>query len=939
MTCARREAGAQRPAPSAGSPHKPDPRPGRRRARLFRLLPALALLFGALGLFAAAPASADVLVGNFGVSPGGAASSTKGNANAQGFTTGSAAAGYVLTSIDVHSEGNPNNFQRGNIRAELWSAAAGGGPGALLTSLRVPSSVSVGAVSYAAPADTMLSANTTYYVVLYTIGSFNLKLGSVETGDEDPGGQAGWGIEDAIHWTRSNEPVGSWEKSDGAAIRIRVNGEAVAPTDLTVSVVDRNGLFLVWNAPAGAVTGYDVHYTSASEATAAPDADASGSDPAAAWVDAGHTRTGAWHSIAGLTYGATYRLRVRAVNAVGASDWLHGTKAVPVTVPGKPTQLSVWEGNTRLDINWVAPDTGGSAITGYDVHFTGSQSVDDYAPAVPGQAGGRAWAPRTSSGTTHVIPQLPNGGELRIRVRAKNIRGAGPWVFGRGTPTATPGPRLTGLTLAAGSTAAALTPAFARTKLAYTATVPHDATEVTVTPTWTANGLVVSAASESVDGGTRLSVFGNISSSGGSRTVNLATSGETRVVVRVVHFSSNLWTRYNITVSRAPAPAATPAPPTVPRNVQATPGDGKLTLTWQAPMSWGGWPAVLYTVQWKESSAADSSWSPVRAGEDAAIFQPGPTDTSFTFTGTQRVEIGPPLTVANGTSYDLRISARSRKPGTDPETSSEFLESDWVTVSGTPAAQTVAPPTVPRNVQATPGDGKLTLTWQAPSSWGDGTATAFHAFWKLSSAGDADWQGATIYSAAGTLVPADTSFEFTGEQLDASFAEHIVTNGTAYDLRIRAVSRQSGSNLYSPWVAVYDSVPSTVPRRPDGPGRQAGRRSAGPGLDGAAGDGDGLRRALHRVVLGRPGRGRIRARPRGRLGGREAHRHGGLAPDCRPGQGRGLPGAGARGERRRRRRLGARRAVRAEHGPRRADAPERRAGQREAGRELGGAGG
>ena len=811
MTCARREAGAQRPAPSAGSPHKPDPRPGRRRARLSRLLPALALLFGALGLFAAAPASADVLVGNFGVSPGGAASSTKGNANAQGFTTGSAAAGYVLTSIDVHSEGNPNNFQRGNIRAELWSAAAGGGPGALLTSLRVPSSVSVGAVSYAAPADTVLSANTTYYVVLYTLGSFNLKLGSVETGDEDPGGQAGWGIEDAIHWTRSNEPVGSWEKSDGAAIRIRVNGEAVAPTDLTVSVVDRNGLFLVWNAPAGAVTGYDVHYTSASEATAAPDADASGSDPAAAWVDAGHTRTGAWHSIAGLTYGATYRLRVRAVNAVGASDWLHGTKAVPVTVPGKPTQLSVWEGNTRLDISWLAPDTGGSAITGYDVHFTGSQSVDDNAPAVPGQSGGRAWAPRTSSGTTHVIPHLPNGGELRIRVRAKNIRGAGPWVFGRGTPTATPGPRLTGLTLAAGSTAAALTPAFARTKLAYTATVPHDATEVTVTPTWTANGLVVSAGSESVDGGTRLSVFNTISSSGGSRTVKLATSGETRVVVRVVHFSSNLWTRYNITVSRAPAPAATPAPPTVPRNVQATPGDGKLTITWDAPMSWGGLPATKIVAQWKLSSG--SRWQEVGPAE--AFLEIGPADTSFEFTGAQGE---PSHTVANGTTYDLRIAAASQRPGTAGTDSSHFLTSDWVEVSGTPAAQTVAPPTVPRNVTVTPGDGKVTLTWAAPSSWGDWTARAYEFQFKRSD------QPASSWTYDGDFPPGTTvtSFEWTGSKSDGG-GDFTVTNGTAYDFRMRAATQQPDSDgflashyQYSPWVAVYDSVPSTVPAAPTG---------------------------------------------------------------------------------------------------------------------------
>ena len=57
-TCARRLAGARKPAHSEGSPGRPDPRPGPSRARLFHL-PTLALLLGALTLFAAAPAQAQ----------------------------------------------------------------------------------------------------------------------------------------------------------------------------------------------------------------------------------------------------------------------------------------------------------------------------------------------------------------------------------------------------------------------------------------------------------------------------------------------------------------------------------------------------------------------------------------------------------------------------------------------------------------------------------------------------------------------------------------------------------------------------------------------------------------------------------------------------------------------------------------------------------------
>ena len=61
MRCARRLAGARKPAPSTGSASRPDPRPGRRRARLLGLLPALALLLcGALSPFAVGIAWAQV---------------------------------------------------------------------------------------------------------------------------------------------------------------------------------------------------------------------------------------------------------------------------------------------------------------------------------------------------------------------------------------------------------------------------------------------------------------------------------------------------------------------------------------------------------------------------------------------------------------------------------------------------------------------------------------------------------------------------------------------------------------------------------------------------------------------------------------------------------------------------------------------------------------
>ena len=453
-------------------------------------------------------------------------------------------------------------------------------------------------------------------------------------------------------------------------------------------------------------------------------------------------------------------------------------------------------------MSWVAPaDDGGSALTGYDVHYTASATVDGDAEAGTDAATDWVAITRTEASppaVTQAVTGLDNGTSYWVRVRAKNALGSSAWLHhsvGFGPTTATR-PRLTGLTLAAGSTAAALTPAFAGAKTNYTATVPHDAASVTVTATWTAPEVGVKAGSLRPDGEVPFTNPITISSSGGSATVDLASSGETWVKVALC--KQNDCTNYRIDVTRAPEP------PSAPRNVQATPGNGKLTLAWGAPHTWGAAPADRFEVQWKLSSAGASAWSAVAAGGQSADI--GATGTGFEFTGAQTDGSGNAHTVANGTGYNLRIRAVSLQSGNS-------LESDWVTASGTPAAPTVAPPTVPQSVAVTPGDGKLTLTWAAPSSWGDWTADGFVAQWKLSSDDDTGWHavGNGTGSTIDLLESTDTSFVFSGEQITPDPAFHTVANGTAYDLRIRAVSSSSGSNLRSPWVAVFDSVPTALP--------------------------------------------------------------------------------------------------------------------------------
>ena len=113
------------------------------------------------------------------------------------------------------------------------------------------------------------------------------------------------------------------------------------PTNLRMTAGNAK-LDLSWNAPAGTVTGYDVHYTSAAASTVADDAAAGGNDPSVAWVDADHGGTAASHAITGLTNGTAYRVRVRAVNDAAPGAWAHGTdtpRAPPPRPPATPTVM------------------------------------------------------------------------------------------------------------------------------------------------------------------------------------------------------------------------------------------------------------------------------------------------------------------------------------------------------------------------------------------------------------------------------------------------------------------------------------------------------------------------------------------------------------------------------------------------------------------------
>ena len=166
-----------------------------------------------------------VMVGNFGQDQRLSDWSTNNFALAQGFTTGNAAT--TLASIEASIRETLNVSHIATVRAELWSAAEGGGPGAKLADLTAPATMEKGEVAFTAPANTVLSANTDYHFVLYTTGRVDLRVVATYSEDEDDGAEDGWSIANVTYDIAAQTPEGGdWgdEVTVSGVMLMRVNG-------------------------------------------------------------------------------------------------------------------------------------------------------------------------------------------------------------------------------------------------------------------------------------------------------------------------------------------------------------------------------------------------------------------------------------------------------------------------------------------------------------------------------------------------------------------------------------------------------------------------------------------------------------------------------------------------------------------------------------------
>ena len=196
----------------------------------------------------------------------------------------------------------------------------------------------------------------------------------------------------------------------------------VAPAAPKVTAASRSSVDVSWTEPdkgdpqRPSPTDYNVRYCDpAGSANAASPCD---SATAADWTAHPHTGTAVTTTISGLTAATSYEVQVQASNAEGTSEWsASGAGSTAAAEPGAPTDLTLTEGYARLDASWTAPaNDGGSAITGYDVH---------YCPTDTGCDVEAEWtdAGHTGTDTAAAINGLGKGVEYKVRVRAVNTAG------------------------------------------------------------------------------------------------------------------------------------------------------------------------------------------------------------------------------------------------------------------------------------------------------------------------------------------------------------------------------------------------------------------------------------------------------------------------------------------------------------------------------------
>ena len=385
---------------------------------------------------------------------------------------------------------------------------------------------------------------------------------------------------------------------------------------------------------------------------------------------------------------------------------LFGALSLPAAAqtPATPTKFKVWPGNAAFTVTWGAVTGANSYLIEWDVD--GATGFGKTVAATPGTA--------TRKTIAHSAEDPVVNGELyKVRVRAcsnANPIGAVNLDCSGWTATLTVTPGTPGKVSSFSIGPGAITNEMGRTLRVSWDRVAANGSPVTYdvhyTTSW-AHARDAAATLSYFEGSTRLPD----ATAGWVAITRQNKRGTTQILYGVPYgtgyrvrfravnaFGASEWvqTGYGLV---EPVRA-----PDIARNVRLTPGDGKLTLTWQAPGRWGTWPPGGYEIYWKLADPEARTFQPVwKSGARAVI---GPDATSFEFTGQQKGSVS----VTNGTAYILIIRAWNKRPGTDGSAANDrrgtpFWAAFYNCVTGTPAAPPAAAvtPTVVAVGGAEPG--------------------------------------------------------------------------------------------------------------------------------------------------------------------------------------------------------------------------------------------
>ena len=225
---------------------------------------------------------ADVLVRNLGQTAStGATLSTNFPKAAQEFTTGSNAAGYVLSSVGVEFGAITSVSTAGNDLVVTLNSDSSGDPGSALCTLTDPGTFSSSAVNtFTAPTTDpcpKLTASATYFIVVdrvATSGSSTITVFTTTSDSEATGSAEGWTIgNDGRHYATAGG--GTWDNVESIGIEVKgavfintaptgapsINGvlqQSEVLTADTVGIADADGLgdfSYQWLADGTAISG------------------------------------------------------------------------------------------------------------------------------------------------------------------------------------------------------------------------------------------------------------------------------------------------------------------------------------------------------------------------------------------------------------------------------------------------------------------------------------------------------------------------------------------------------------------------------------------------------------------------------------------------------------------------------------------------------------